>query len=239
MPFGFWQRYIDGIPEYLARHYWWAYLSPRGVWFFDHYPVINLILLGQYRAILSEVMRRYAAMEGARTLQLTCAYGSLTPSLALSANTRELHVADAAGIQLSSAQSKLKAVSRSAALVRMNAEALAYPNDSFDSIIIFFLLHELPPEARERTLCETLRVLKPGGQLLIAEYSENRGAHPLHRCAPWLWMQEKLEPFLNDFWHSDLRAELGLYATRQNKILRLSNEAALFGGFYRVLEFRV
>lgn len=239
MPFCFWRRYLDGIPEYLARHYWWAYLSPRGVWFFDHYPIINLILFGQYRAILSEVMRRYATMEHARTLQLTCAYGTLTPTLALAANTRELHVADAADIQLSSAQNKLKAVARGAALVRMNAEALAYTNDSFDSVIIFFLLHELPPAARERTLRETLRVLKPGGQLLIAEYGENCGAHLLHRCAPWRWMLEKLEPFLNDFWHSNLHAELDLYATRQNKTLRQSTETALFGGFYRVMEFRV
>ncbi|TXT20845.1 MAG: type 11 methyltransferase [Gallionellaceae bacterium] len=96
----FWRRYRDGAPEYLARNYWWAYLNSAGVWFFDHYLVINSILFGQYRNILDEVMRRYSAMDGACTLQLACAYGSLTPALAQAANTRELHLLDVAAIQL-------------------------------------------------------------------------------------------------------------------------------------------
>ncbi|TAJ76382.1 MAG: class I SAM-dependent methyltransferase [Gallionellaceae bacterium] len=239
MAFDFWRRYLDGIPEYLARHYWWAYLSPRGVWFFDHAPIINLILFGQYRAILNEVMHRYATRESPRTLQLTCAYGALTPTLALSANTRELHVTDVAGIQLSSAESKLQAISRSAKLARMNAESLAYASDSFDSVIIFFLLHELPGAARERTLNEAIRVLKPGGHLLIAEYGENRGIHWLHRCTPWRGFQEKIEPFLRDFWHSNLAEQIAGHAIRQGKPLQAMAEVSLFDGFYRVLEYRV
>lgn len=239
MAFDFWRRYLDGIPEYLARHYWWAYLSPRGVWFFDHAPIINLILFGQYRAILNEVMHRYATRESPRTLQLTCAYGALTPTLALSANTRELHVTDVAGIQLSSAESKLQAISRSAKLARMNAESLAYASDSFDSVIIFFLLHELPGAARERTLNEAIRVLKPGGHLLIAEYGENRGTHWLHRCTPWRRFQEKIEPFLHDFWHSNLAEQIASHAIQQGKPLQAMAEVSLFDGFYRVLEYRV
>ena len=238
MSFDFWRRYLDGIPEYLAKHYWWAYLSPRGVWFFDHHLVINLILYGQYRTILNEVMRRYAAIQSARTLQLTCAYGSLTPTLALSANTRELHVVDVVDIQLAATRCKLHAVSCSAVFARMNTESLAYASNSFDTVVIFFLLHELPSPARERTLNEVIRILKPGGHLLIAEYAENRGSHLLHRFAPWRYILEKVEPFLQDFWHSDLDAQLKQYAAQQQKQLHPTAESALFGGFYRVMEYR-
>lgn len=234
---GFWRRYLDGIPEYLARNYWWAYLSPRGVWFFDHHFIINLILFGQYRAILAEVMRRYATTQPARTLQLSCAYGALTPTLALAPNTRELHVADIAAIQLTATRKKLHAVSRSAAMVRMNAETLAYASNSFDSVILFFLLHELPAAARERTLREAIRVLRPGGQLLIAEYAENWGHHPLHRFTPWRWTQERLEPFLHDFWHSELHAQIHRYAAQQDKVLHPVDATTLFGGLYRVMEY--
>lgn len=238
MRFNLWRRYLDGNPEYLAHYYWWAYLAPRGVWFFDHHLVINLILCGQYRAILDEVMRRYAPLQGARTLQLTCAYGALTPTLALCANTQELHIMDAAVIQLAAAQTKLQTVARSATMVRMNAESLAYASDSFDSVVIFFLLHELPAAARARALSEAIRVLKPEGQLLIAEYGENHGKHLLHRFAPWRWTLEKLEPFLHDFWHSDLHEQLNRLATKQGKQLHASPETPLLGGFYRVMQYR-
>ena len=233
----FWRRYLDGTPEYLARHYWWAYLDPIGVWFFDHYPIINLILFGQYRAILNELMRRYAATDGARTLQLTCAYGSLTPTLARAANTHELHLMDAAAIQLHTAQRKIPPSVKHALYARINAEALAYASDSFDTVIIFFLLHELPAAARDRALREVLRVLKPGGRLLLAEYGANRGTHPLHRLIPLRWLLEKLEPFLCDFWHSDLDAQLSMCARDKGKVLRYNGETALFGGFYRVMEY--
>jgi len=34
--FSFWHYFLDGVPVYLARHYWWAYLWPPAIWFFDH-----------------------------------------------------------------------------------------------------------------------------------------------------------------------------------------------------------
>ena len=40
------KKFLDGVPEYLARYYWWAYLWRGGIWFFDHQFVINAILLG-------------------------------------------------------------------------------------------------------------------------------------------------------------------------------------------------
>jgi ubiquinone/menaquinone biosynthesis C-methylase UbiE len=233
-----WRRYLDGIPEYLARHYWWAYLSPRGVWFFDHHFIINLILFGQYGAILNEVLRRYEQAPSPRTLQLTCAYGALTPSLATSSATGELHLMDAAPIQLRAARRKVPANAKPVHYARIDAEALAYASNSFDTVIIFFLLHELPADARQRALNEALRVLKPGGRLLLAEYGVNKGKHLLHR-APARWIIEHLEPFLHSFWHADLHALL-MEAIRNNgKALASRNETQIFKGFYRVVEYRL
>ncbi len=232
----FWRRYLDGNPEYLVRNYWWAYLSPAGVWFFSHPTIINLILFGQYRTILSALTGRLGSTPCKRMLQLTCAYGELTPTL--TGLTEELHLNDAAAIQLRLARSTLSRRGRTAQMARMNAESLAYATDSFDTLIIFFLLHELPAAARERTLDEALRVLKPDGRLLLAEYGANSGKHPLHRFLPLRWTMERLEPFLRDFWHSDLHSQLQACAARQNKTLRLVGETAVFGGFYRVVEYQ-
>jgi ubiquinone/menaquinone biosynthesis C-methylase UbiE len=232
----FWRRYLDGNPEYLVRNYWWAYLSPAGVWFFSHHTIINLILFGQYRTILSALTARLGSTPCRRMLQLTCAYGDLTPTLA--DLTEELHLNDVAAIQLRLARSALSKRSRTAQMARMNAESLAYAADSFDTLIIFFLLHELPAAARQRALEEALRVLKPNGRLLLAEYGVNRGIHPLHRIPPLRWAMERLEPFLGDFWRSNLHSQLQECAARQNKTLRLVGETAVFGGFYRVMEYR-
>jgi ubiquinone/menaquinone biosynthesis C-methylase UbiE len=233
---GLWRKYLDGNPEYLARNYWWAYLSPVGVWFFSHHAIINLILFGQYRTILSVLATRLGTTPSKRMLQLTCAYGELTPTLA--GHTDELHLNDVALIQLKLARQALSRNDRSAHMTRMNAEKLAYATDSFDTLVIFFLLHELPPTARQAALDEALRVLKPNGRLLLAEYGVNRGTHPLHRFALLRWSMERLEPFLREFWHSDLPAQLQECAARQNKSLRLIGENVVFGGFYRVLEYR-
>ena len=232
----FWRRYLDGNPEYLVRNYWWAYLSPAGVWLFSHHTIINLILFGQYRAILSALTARLGSTPCRRMLQLTCAYGELTPTLA--GLTEELHLNDVAAIQLRLARNALSKRSRTAQMARMNAEYLAYATDSFDTLVIFFLLHELPAAARQRALEEALRVLKPDGRLLLAEYGDNRGEHPMHRFLPLRWIIERLEPFLHDFWHSDLHSQLQECAARQNKALRLIGETAVFGGFYRVVEYQ-
>jgi|GEM_PF-5881062 len=34
------------LPDYLVRHYNWAYLWLVSVWLFDHQPIINAILFG-------------------------------------------------------------------------------------------------------------------------------------------------------------------------------------------------
>ena len=237
--FQFWRKYLDGIPEYLARHYWWAYLSPRGVWFFDHQTIISLILFGQYRAILDEITRRYATVPSPRALQLTCAYGALTPSLAAAPGTGELHLMDAATIQLRAARRKIPAPVKPVLYARINAESLAYADDCFDTVIIFFLLHELPPGARVHALHDALRVLKPGGRLLIADYAMHSGKHLLHRLPPSRWLLERLEPFLRDFWQSDLHALLAESMQHNGKTLASREEALLFHGFYRVLEYRL
>ena len=73
--------------------------------------------------------------------------------------------------------------------------------------------------------------------LLQAEYGVNRGIHPLHRFTFLRWTMESLELFLRGFWYDDLHAQLQEYATSRNKSLQLVGETALFGGFYRVMEY--
>src|SRR5665647_2014458 len=91
------KKFLDGVPDYLARYYWWAYLWRWGIWFFDHQPVINAILFGQYDRLLKKTLAQVETRPDARLLQLTCVYGKLTPSL-LSGTRNEIHLCDIAAV---------------------------------------------------------------------------------------------------------------------------------------------
>ena len=113
--------FLDGVPEYLARYYWWAYLWSKTVWFFDHQLIINAILFGQYNSLMHITLSRLQQASPERVLQLTCVYGSLTPNIMQLAKFSSLHLTDVAPIQLSLAQGKVTDKSR-LLVSRMNAE---------------------------------------------------------------------------------------------------------------------
>lgn len=49
---------------------------------------------------------------------------------------------------------------------------LPYPANQFDRVFSTLLFHHLTQESKQRTLQETLRVLKPGGQLCVADWGK-------------------------------------------------------------------
>jgi len=234
------QRFhIGGVPEYLARYYWWAYLWRRSIWFFDHQPIINAILFGQYDVLLKKTLAHVERKPEAKLLQLTCVYGKLTPSL-LQHTDNEVHLCDVAVGQLELARGKTLDVSDRCLLARMNAESLGYASDSFDQVILFFLFHEMPPEARQNVYDEIGRVVRRGGSVLITEYGHNPQRHPLYRFWPTRWIIGHLEPFLPGFWQEDVNAKLGEALQRQGKALAGEPQVEhCFAEFYRVMRFDV
>ncbi len=228
-----------GIPEYLARHYWWAYLWKRSMWFFDHQPIINTILFGHYDALLNKTLAQVEAKPGARVLQLTCVYGKLTPSL-LAYSQGEVHLCDVADGQLQLSRNKTEGAAERRYLVRMNAESLAYANDAFDQVVVFFLFHELPPEARVNVYGEIARVVRPGGSVLITEYGAAPVSHWLYRFPPSRWVFGLLEPFLPGFWQEDVTVKLDAALRQAGKALNAAPQVDYsFSEFYRVMRYDV
>lgn len=233
------KKFLDGVPEYLARYYWWAYLWRWGIWFFDHQPVINAILFGQYGRLLKRTLTQVDTRPDARLLQLTCVYGKLTPSL-LSVTGNEVHLCDIATGQLQLARRKTQHVSERCHLARMNAESLAYRDGVFDQVIVFFLFHEMPAEARQRTYAEIARVVRPGGSVLITEYASTPRRHWLYRLAPFRWLLGRLEPFLPGFWQEDVTARLSDAFKQNGKgLVGEPGVEYCFAGFYRIMRFNL
>ena len=72
-------------------------------------------------------------------------------------------------IQLQNLARKLPADER-VALLQGDSSALACPDASYDQVLLFFLLHEQPEAVRRATLAEALRVVRPGGKIVIVDY---------------------------------------------------------------------
>jgi len=236
--FNIYKRFLKSTPEYLAKYYWWAYLWSKSAWFFDHQPIINAILFGQYKKLMFETMKNLESTDKTRVLQLTCVYGCLTPNLIATIKPTPLHITDVAPVQLQLAASKTQQTS-SLIATRMNAESLGYKDDSFTTTVLFFLLHELPIDARANALSEAIRTISDGGTLLITEYAELPKHHFLYWFYPTRWVTTKLEPFLNDFWHENLTEKLQEHAKKHGKEVIPISHTNIFSKFYRVTAYKV
>lgn len=217
------------IPEYLEKHYWWAYVRPAAVRFWDRPWLINLVLCGKYRTLRDAVLREFGPAISGKTLQITCCYGELTPGLAERVTTGhgQLDVVDALPVQLQNLKRKLLR-DDSANLLCMNAASLSFPDASYDQVLLFFLLHEEPQEYRERTVQEALRVLKPGGKIIIADYGVPARWNPLrYLLLPILGF---LEPTAWDLWRRELKDILPVEMAG-----RAWRKTSYFGGLYQML----
>jgi ubiquinone/menaquinone biosynthesis C-methylase UbiE len=217
------------IPDYLQAHYWWAYIHPRAVRVFDRGWLVNLILWGNYRRLTDAALHALGDTLTGRCLQMACVYGDLTPRLArqVMAGGGSLDVIDVLPMQLANLRHKLRPGSP-VRLLRQDSTALAAADASYDRVLLFFLLHEQPADVRRRTLNEALRVVKPGGRVVVVDYARPRWWHPLR----WLWLPvlHRLEPYARALWN-DTAATWLPSSDRAGAVSRI----ALFGGLYQLV----
>ena len=90
-------------------------------------------------------------------------------------------------------------------LVRANAEALPFADDSFDAVSCVFLLHELPRQARARVLEQCERVLRPGGVMVLAD-SIQLADSPEFRTVMENFHRVFHEPYYKDYVMDDIDA---------------------------------
>ncbi|HMN70397.1 MAG TPA: rhodoquinone biosynthesis methyltransferase RquA [Rhodoblastus sp.] len=214
-------------PAYLVDHYWWAYVHPRAVRLFERQWLVGAILWGNYRRLRDAAIAALGPAPGGRTLQVACAYGDFTAALSarVAAQAGRLDVIDALPVQIANLGAKLSARTPTRMHV-MDATRMEFADARFDRAVLFFLLHEQPKAVRRRTLAEALRVVKPGGAIVVVDYARPR------RWSPWRWLMRPvftlLEPFALDLWRDEIvdYAPRGVVATRPQRF---------FGGLYQLV----
>jgi len=115
---------------------------------------------------------RFAAIAGregwpyGETLEIGAGTGFFTLNLALvGALAGPLHVTDLSPGMVEAAERNAKAAGLTVTGAVADAEALPYPDDSFDLVIGHAVLHHIPDV--EQALREMVRVLRPGGRFVI------------------------------------------------------------------------
>jgi len=214
------------IPAYLHETYWWAYVHPKAVRLFERQWLVNLILWGNFAKLRDAALAQLGETLPGRTLQVACVYGDFTPRLAERVpEGASLDVVDVLPIQLANLRCKLPA-SAAVSLINRDAADLGAPDASYDRVVLFFLLHEMPLDVRRRTLAEAVRVLKPGSELVIVDYHRPSRWHPLR--AVMKVILRNFEPFAMDLWRHEVSEWLPPEA-------RLLQKETFYGGLYQKL----
>lgn len=143
------------------------------------YDLMNdLMSLGIHRIWKRFTIDCSGVRRGQRVLDLAGGTGDLTAKFSrLVAESGQVVLADINSSMLKMGREKLRnnGIAGNVSYIQANAEALPFPDDYFDCITISFGLRNVTD--KDKALASMFRVLKPGGRLLILEFSK-----PI--CAP-------------------------------------------------------
>ncbi len=214
------------IPDYLQNVYWWAYLHPKAVRLFERQWLVNLILWGNFARLRDAALAELGKSIEQKILQIACVYGDFTQRIAARlSGPGQLDVIDVAPIQLDNLRAKLAPDAR-VHLHQQDSSALHFADASFDSTLLFFLLHEQPEMVRRATLAEALRVTRPGGKIVIVDYHLPQAGNPFRYIMKGVL--KLLEPFALDLWRHEITSFLPADASFANQ-----EKTTAFGGLYQ------
>ena len=226
-----WRR-LRGHTADQAAHVYSIYRNKHLIRWVDCQPLISAILLCQYGRLVDRIVAHVLEtdLSHQRLLMTACAFGNVMPRVAQAAfraGATELEVVDVIAHELTHAQHKLCGLPLTQTYRIDNAVHLSVPDESVAANLMFFLMHELPPEHQALALREAVRVLKPGGRFYLAEF--HRPHARLFRFFSSLYFKV-FEPWGLALWSAQDPLEM-LQATGQVSCVR----EPMFGGNFQVI----
>ena len=161
----------------------------------DNYDIMNdLMSLGVHRLWKRFTINKSQLRPGHKALDLAGGSGDLTASIApVVGETGHVTLSDINADMLRVGRDRLlnEGIYKQISVVQANAESLPFPSNHFDRVFISFGLRNVTH--KQTALQEMYRVLAPGGQLLVLEFSTPvlPGLKPLYdmysfNLLPWL-----------------------------------------------------
>lgn len=158
-------------PNYIpAFHFHW--LTP----WYD--PMMRLLLPEE--ALKTALIAQARIQPGQDVLDVGCGTGTLTLLIKHTHPNVLVYGLDVDPEVLDIARRKAGQAGETIALQQGTATCLPYPDGSFDRVFASLMLHHLTREDKRQALVEAFRVLKPGGELHVADFGKP------HDPAMWL-----------------------------------------------------
>jgi len=118
------------------------------------------ILENDFKAIRAQIRKEMKLGSGLRTLDLGCGPGAFSDLFEKD---------DYVGADLNKRYIEWARQHRKGTYIVSDARKLDLPDERFDQVLIFGLLHHLSDEVTRAVLAETRRLLVPGGRVLVIE----------------------------------------------------------------------
>jgi ubiquinone/menaquinone biosynthesis C-methylase UbiE len=155
---------------------------------------------------ITDFVRAAGGAQRLRLLDVACGTGRTLHQIARTHPQMRVHGVDLSPAYVRMARRRLVDVDELTLAVE-NAESLPWADATFDIVTSVYLFHELPRNARRNVVREMLRVVKPGG-LVVIEDSAQLSDSPQLAAALRNFPREFHEPFYGDYLEDDLAALL-------------------------------
>ena len=147
-----------------------------------NYDLMNdLMSAGMHRAWKAFTIAIAKLRPGERVLDVAAGSGDLALAFARRVGSGEVWLTDINRSMLQRGRDRLLDAGHALPLAQCDAERLPFPADYFDCVCVAFGLRNMTH--KDAALAEMRRVLKPGGRLLVLEFS--RVWQPLKRAYDW------------------------------------------------------
>jgi ubiquinone/menaquinone biosynthesis C-methylase UbiE len=185
--------------------------------------------------MLASMRRRIVAMaevrQGMKVLEVACGTGAQAVRFKKAG-------ADFTGVDLSAAMLEV-AGRKKLECLHADGTNLPLPDAVFDLSTISLALHEVDPEIRQRIVEEMVRVTKPGGILLLADYAASARKDPYSRLAgATIHLVEKMVGGSHYSNYQVFMASGALDAFTRPFGLEPAGEQRIFGGNIALLKLR-
>lgn len=140
--------------------------------FYD--PLVRLST--REKAFKQALLRQAAPRAGDQVLDLGCGTATLTIALAKAYPMATVAGIDADTRALAIARGKARDSALELDFRQASSTRMPLPDESFDRVVSSLFFHHLTSEEKSATLAEARRVLKPGGELHVADWGEPSNA---------------------------------------------------------------
>lgn len=139
----------------------------------SHYDLFSSLMgMGNNRPNSRMVIELAKVKPGDHVLDVACGTGNLTlTAQSYVGPAGKVYGIDAAPEMIEAAQKKAARYAPAVIFEIGLVEKLAFSDAAFDVVISRLAIHHLPDDLKLRAFAEILRVLKPGGHLLIADFT--------------------------------------------------------------------